>query len=586
MTFNAAQEYRSIPPVTNGPEIARIRALPRNGDLEDVRAIVERPGATMRLRADQAQALSHAKAAGGLLAPLAVGRGKTLLACLLPTVLDRAPAVILTNAGLVRQADEMMREYARHFYVSADIKWLSYGILSSPQQFAVLDQIKPRLIIADECQALANKDSARAKRFNRYLKEHPDTLFCAMSGTITRRSIKDYAHLAQLALGDRTPLPRDWQTLTEWAEAVDVTDKPRPPGALVELMTDEHLGQWLNASDPEGLEAGRSYLRTAARRSLGPESAEGAELQELGRECVRRRLTESVGVVASTENELEAKLKIEAIQAPQDEEVAKTLLGVVDRWERPDGELLTYGLEIARVTKHVRLGGFYRWVWPKSVSPEDKSNWLATRKAWRSDLREFLKRHSKVGLDSPYLVENAVKRGELSFQSYSPWVEARSKIEQPPTEWVWVSKTLVKFAADLVRHQEPLIVWTDTTAVGVEIASLLDCPWYGAGEDAQVGILSERGTRTIVASIKAHGTGRNLQCFSNALVIGCPPSGAIWEQLLGRLHRSGQTSDVVTFYLFNSFFEEFRLACRDAEFVEMTTGNQQKLLHSELVGLT
>lgn len=583
-------EKRGIDPVSNSIELQRIITIPRRVDAQietqilTVQKQVTRPNAKMTLRPIQARALAEASLAQGLFAPIPVGQGKTLTAALLPTVMHKARAVILTNAGLVAQAIHLMREYAEHFYVRRDIRWLSYGVLSSPTQFEILDRLNPELIIADESQALANAMAARTKRFNRFLKSHPETIFCAMSGTITKRSIKDYAHQLHLALKDRTPLPRDWKSLTEWAEAVDVSDRPRPPGALVELMTDDHAAQWLHTHNPNAIHRGRMYLRGAAQRQPDPDSDEGATIQELARECLRKRMLETVGVVGADHNDLEAELQISVIEAPPDEAIKEALKEVYRLWKRPDGELLTWGLEVARVTKHMRQGGYYRWVWPEKVLEDDRLRWLMVRAEWRKALREFLKHNSRVGLDSPFLVENALRRGEriknLVGDAFTPWEIVRREIEQPPTEWVWISRAIAEYACVWAEQAGPSIIWADTVAVGQEIARVLKAPWYGAGQDAQTGILEEKGNRVVVASIKAHGTGRNLQCYNRALVIGGPSQGATWEQLLGRLHRSGQEAEIVGFSILDSFKGELETAIRDAKFIEHTTGTHQKLLRA------
>ena len=197
-------------------ELERIRAIPRRLaplPLAEVRAKVYRFTGTeadtpMTLWPLQEQALAEALEARGLFAPLAVGMGKTLIAALIPTVLDAHRAVILTSAGLVVQAKTMMEQYRKSFDIRKDIHWLSYGLLSSSKSSTILEKINPTLIISDEAQNLASGSSARVKRFIRYMKAHPETLFCAMSGSITKRSLRDYEHLLRLALKTRSPLPR------------------------------------------------------------------------------------------------------------------------------------------------------------------------------------------------------------------------------------------------------------------------------------------------------------------------------------------------------------------------------------------
>lgn len=580
-------------PVSRSRELERILTLPRREpppEHREIEAMVRRQGGTMRLRPAQAWALHEARECRGLFAPLAVGAGKTLLAVLLPTVLELGPSCILTSAGLVRQGNALTTDYSPHFRVRRDVRWLSYGVLSSPKQFEVLERLEPKVLILDECQAVANPDSARTKRLRRYLANHPDTVVCCMSGTVTRKSIKDYAKLLEACLGERSPLPRDYVATTEWAEAIDVSDRPRPPGALAELITDTQLTDLLGTSDERALTRARLYYRGAFMRQARWDSEESTLVHAAARDCVRRRLVETRGVCASTKNTLDAGLRLEVIPAPESPKIEEALNKVCASWERPDGELLTFGLEIARVERHVRLGGYYRWVWPKTLEPKTIKRWTEARREWRSSLRDFLRTRADVGMDSPFLVERAIERGELEFDTWGPWTVERDamrsilKAPLPPTEWVWIDKKRAIEAALFAREHDPLVVWTDTTAVGHQIAQTGQLPWMGAGEDAQKAILEERGERSIVASIKAHGVGRNLQCFDRSLVIGCPSSGATWEQLLGRLHRPGQESETVLFQVWNAFLPELESAIRDAEYIQHSTGNEQKLLTCELHG--
>jgi hypothetical protein len=89
-----------------------------------------------------------------------------------------------------------------------------------------------------------------------------------------------------------------------------------------------------------------------------------------------------------------------------------------------------------------------------------------------------------------------------------------------------------------------------------------------------------------IASIKANGTGRNLQVWERCLVV-CPPSdGVAWEQLLGRLHRPGQKADEVFFDVFvntdahqRSWNEAMSLAAYEYEI----SGQEQKLIYANKV---
>jgi hypothetical protein len=160
-----------------------------------------------------------------------------------------------------------------------------------------------------------------------------------------------------------------------------------------------------------------------------------------------------------------------------------------------------------------------------------------------------------------------------------------NKQPQPPTEWVWVSKAIVDEVARLVREStDPVVVWTRTTAVGSEVARALELPWYGAGKEAAAEIRKERGTRSVVASAQAHGTGLDgLQFhFKESLVVGWAPNGSKNEQMLGRIHRPGQESAVVRYRLFDAFETELKSSIRDARYIQALQGTSQKLLTSRM----
>ena len=523
----------TLQPVAHSRELERIQALPRKDGVDLYwPPNVFRPEAIMTLWPEQIEALSNALHCSGLFAPIAVGGGKTLICALLPTVLGRR-AVILTKASLVREARKLTEEYARHFYVRADVQWLSYGVLSSSKSSELLEQLAPELIVADECHMLRNKDAARTKRFLRYMRAHPDTLFCGLSGTVTKRSLRDYAHLCGLALRDQSPVPLRWPQVQEWSEALDVpaAGMPvRPAGALATLC------------DP------------------------GEDV----RDGFRRRLTESYGVVASAENRVGAELTIRMIATPKSQKIDKQIARLDALWERPDGEVITDAVEYARVKRQIKQGGYYYWQWPNGKP--DRA-WLDARRAYHSEVRSVLRHRARPGLDSPILLAKAHDTGKIRLDSRDAWLHESARIRQPPSAWTWIDHALVDHAAQWALRA-PGVVWCDVVAVASEISRRAGVPLYGPGDGER--ILAETGRRSIVATIGSHGTGRNLQMFHRALVVAGLPTGSTWEQLLGRHHRAGQTEDVV-FEVYDTFAEDLEAARADADYIESTLGNQQRL---------
>jgi hypothetical protein len=90
-----------------------------------------------------------------------------------------------------------------------------------------------------------------------------------------------------------------------------------------------------------------------------------------------------------------------------------------------------------------------------------------------------------------------------------------------------------------------------------------------------------------VLSIAAHGTGKNLQWTNRNLVCTPPTGGDIWEQLIGRTHRQGQTADEVFVDVYQhtaAVVEGFAKARSSAVYSESTMGQRQRLAIANLVG--
>ncbi|RUO93093.1 hypothetical protein D7Y11_11445 [Corallococcus sp. AB018] len=93
-------------------------------------------------------------------------------------------------------------------------------------------------------------------------------------------------------------------------------------------------------------------------------------------------------------------------------------------------------------------------------------------------------------------------------------------------------------------------------------------------------IIRENGKRSIVASLRAHGTGKNLTAFSRMLFVNPPADGGAWEQAIGRIHRQGQLADECEVELYQhteELADAFRKARDFARFIEQVEGTPQKL---------
>jgi hypothetical protein len=345
------------------------------------------------------------------------------------------------------------------------------------------------------------------------MKDHPGCRFVALSGTMTNRSLLDYAHLIELALKKVSPIPRGYREAMDWAGALDVKPEiPMQPGAL--------------------------------RFFCGP--AVGGPEGEPIRSGFRRRMIESQGVVASAESDLGTSLIIRRLPLAIPERVERVRIEVDKKWAL-EGDEFEDILTKVRVLRQIACGFYYRWKWPND---EPDWEWLEARSNWNKAVREKLKQ-SRAGLDSPSLLEKAAERvlkgredGPVWPQGAGVWVAWKplKPRDPPPTETIWLDTFLLDDAIRRAKVSDlPCIIWYEHRAVGERLAKLSGFPLYGAGTDA-----TESRDKAIVASINTQREGKNLQHhFARNIFTSLPSSGSIFEQAIGRTHRDGQEADEV-----------------------------------------
>jgi len=510
-----------------------------------------KPGGTYSLYPIQNQALYEAHKAGGLLGLIGVGEGKTLITQLLPTLFGSKRPLLLLPAAMVEQYYAMLEEFESHFYVAKHTTVLSYSKLSIISGQTVLQELQPDLIIGDEAHYLRNKDSARTRRLIEYLKTFPDTKTAWLSGTLSSRSIVDYEHLSRFALGDNSPIPFDYLQLQSWANVIDSDGTP---------------------SKFDFAKYGKFFYRvTKPEHKLNQENA---------RKVFRYRLITTPGVVSSTKGKLGTTLvlhKIENLAVPSS--VRKHLDTLKKTWVTPDGDEVQDPMHYARVERQIVQGFYYIWDW----GPEGPNvGWLKARSRWNKAVRDVLAQHKK-GLDSVLAISNAIERGKLEGEvaaAYQQWKQWKH-FDRPPTKPVWFSPYLIQAAVNWAKAQkEPVILWYDSLAVE-QALEYMKIPVYGANSE-----IPAKNATTLAASIRVHGTGKNLQAWSNQLLISPLSSGAKWEQLLGRTHRTGQQADEVHFSMFHhleAYQKAMTTAVRDARYLRDSQGNPQKLLYGNWV---
>lgn len=580
--------------VQDSEDLQRIIRLPRRTyddafleeQVELFTNALARPGGTMRLFPVQAFALHDIALMKGALLPVGVGHGKTLVSLLAPRVVRAKRPLIVVPASLKEKTFDDMLDLGRHWYLPPFIRVESYEFLSRISGADFLAQYKPDFIFCDEAHRLKNSSAACTKRIRRYFKDndtaehhlspevasafieriqrylegretdveehggkHP--CFIAASGTFTKRSLKDYAHLSSWALRHMSPLPLKHNTLMEWCSALDQSDSVKifSFGALEQLTPPGHAPVIDQAS---------------------------------ARKAFQSRFVSTPGVVSTTEGALSTSIELDGEVLPTPIVMEPHFVNLREGWELPDGHIVIEGVSKWRHARELALGFYYKWdPWPPQW-------WMEPRSAWGSEMRRVLKdnrRHLDTDLQLRVALEDHPEWYPNAAKLYEKWGEVE-KAFKPNTVAVFLSDHAIHRAHAWAKKHKG-IVWVEHQAFGERFEDLTGIPCYGeSGLDRKGRRIEHHPHGTpMAAQVSSNCTGRNLQIgWSKNLIVSPPPSGLTIEQLLGRTHRKGQLADTVyATWLFScqEHISAFDKCQADAQYVLDSQGLAQKVLYAD-----
>jgi len=555
----ALGKIREAEGVKHSPELDRILTLPRRVPLtpeEEEERIdlltdyLKTPNGTMRLRPVQAQALAEAHDHQGLFGPIRVSGGKTLISLLTPIVLEARAPMLIVPAALIEKTRTEARKLAQHWRLPTFLHIVSYQALGRVSGAGTLENLNPDLIICDEGHKLKNKRAAVTKRVSRFVHDHPETRMVILTGTISKRSLHDFAHLLAWTLKLRTPLPRHYNELEAWALAIDERPNaimpPLHPGAILKLATDE---------------------------DTGPPT-------QRARTAVRRRINDTPGVVTASGTGCDVSLRVQGHIVETSGQTAAAFETLRAKWETPDGWPVSDGFAIWRYARELSLGFYYRW------DPRPPEDWLAARKTWSAFCRKTLK-DNRRNLDSEMQVALAcVEHPEwYGDEEYKAWVAIRDTFK-PRSVAVPFDDSVLEYCRHWAEKHGGLI-WCEHVDFAQRLSAKARLPYFaGEGLDAQGNSIEDFNGKCAILSIEANREGRNLQRFSRSLVVSPPQQGDRWQQLLARTHRDGQEADEVICDIVISCAEHLdamRIMQTDAQYQEDITGDRQKLLLADIV---
>ena len=548
----------------------------------------------------QAWFLDELRAVGGVFGMVSVGGGKTGAFILGPLALPHLRKwVLLAKPDQRIHYKKAYLRFREHFRVPSiifdqqgdldgsfvvpgapQLHFLPYSLLSNKKSTTLFEELDPDGVLADEAQLVANKTSSRTTRWLRVMATRPRVFGCA-SGSTIKRSIKDVSHLTLHSLGLGSPYPALSPLVEQIAAVVDPSPTPDRRSELALRMFDLFGNKSIGGKDPEKIFS----------------SGFGGD----GGICegYRERVKRTPGIVSARTSQIDCSISIhERKIAHVPQEIIQPLRDA-RKGTRPDGEEVVEALDIAEMSREVAAGFYTYWAYPKS-KPEDRTpgglidQWFAARKAYGKESRSKLLSGERF-LDSPQLLKEAAIRawqkprydGPLPVwpaESWPAWRDIEDKVEPDPRV-KWIDDYLAKDAAAWAQEHVG-IVWVQSRALGLKIAQLAGLPYHAGGPNCEAEILAEDGTRSVIASIKAHGTGRDgLQLkFYKQLFAQWPPSGDMIEQILGRLARPGQRADTVESWVYrhlSEYRDAFTSAYRLSQFIESQT-NKQLLLAADI----
>lgn len=507
--------------VRHTSEIERILRLPRREHVisdelvSEMTNALKREGGTQRLFPIQALALYEALVYGGLVGNIDVGEGKTLIAFLIAHVLESACFALLLPANLIEKTLREHEEYAKHWHVTPlnQINVISYESLGRVRHKEWLEELQPDLIASDETHRLKDRGAACTRVMVRFMRGHPNTRFIPLSGTLIHRSVKDVGHLVRWSLKGNAPVPRTESELEDWAWALD--DKLAPevrwhPGALLK------------------------FCRTPP--------APDADLLQAAREGFQARLLETPGVVSTTglgQDPLPS-LYISASEVDVSSVTEDNFARLRGAWELPDGFKIDSAADVWRHAREMALGFYYVW------DPRPPEEWLRARREWHSLVSEVLSRSRT--LDSEEHIAQAIDAGRFDDGgALLRWRSVRSKFRINQRA-VWFDDTVLQHCSAWLASHPNGIAWVDHVQFGERLSAMSGRKYYGAKGLAPDGELLtvNVGPGSVIASIKANKEGRNLQRWSDNLIVSMPEQADLVQQVIGRTHRRGSKADAVT----------------------------------------
>jgi len=579
-----------------------------------------------RLFPSQALGLDAYRRCGGLVGAISVGAGKTLLSMLIAQeAFDRGHRriVLLIPPDLVPQFKADVRQMRTKVRFVVPLHHLSgkslavrkqisvsrapglyvytHSLMSAKDASDVLNNIDPSLVIVDEADGFARITSARTKRLMALYATEKGELTCdrqlvAVSGTLTRKKLPDFAHLMNAAAKDKSPLPLVGTMVVEWSAMID-SQAPSETGGGGPLIP---LCRWAQMNFPsEKVEHSLPGLRKAFRLRM-----------------------ETSPAVVKCGDDLGTSLLLKNCPVPVDaadpnwQKLQEMISDVEERWVAPNGDELDYAMAKWKWLNELTAGFYNNLYWPASEVVAQRRGMslsqaedLLTRSVahhtagneYARELRRYLGENPPAHRDTPMLVGSYMANhggADMPEDLYGTWQKWRSldfegRLERDSAVvrvCDYKIRAAVAWMIEQQRRDHGGLVWYYHQGIGewlVEQAKVagvevLHCAAGEAGGDTVRDPANV--DRICIVSIPAHHRGKNLQHHQHQYIVEWPRPASMAEQMLGRVHRSGQQADHLTVVTTTTTMQDkmtFAACLLDALYAHQTSGLRQKLVYCD-----
>lgn len=630
-------------------EIERIISLPIIPDPteEEIEAISRHycPAGTFKMYPEQVKAMMQFHDYGSVIAPIAVGGGKTLISVLIPndayTEFGKRKIMLMAPPHLIDQLrDTELPFYRRHFSINVPFYWIalmppgkrmmqaksnrsgvyvvSYSLLSGRKGAEIIDAIAPDLIVGDEIHKIASANpSARGRRFKEAVLKYCPQL-SGLSGTISKKSPRDYHFLVAHALQENSFLPRPVSLADEWAKIID--------------SEASSIDEFSNNSTPELIPY--KLLVDWAKKNF-PDETDKYPNNLIGfRAAHKKRLRTCPGVIVSDGEDLGVSIRITNIDSEKNHEYHTSisnedcpgwdkLVALVEQltslWIAPNGDEIDHAMHMWRWRYELEGFGFYNNLfWPTKEKVASRKRITDTeaqdivdrsiehhllQQEYHRVLRSWIKNRARKGLDTPFLIGgNMAHYGNKNVgnELYNAWTLMKDAVFEGMIErdkaFVRVCDFRVRKIVEWAtrwwqnRPNKAAIIWYVNNGVAEWLRDefieadlpMIYCP---SGKKGKANLEDRtQGGKFAITSLPAYHEGLNLQYHHDTEMFAQWPRRALWaQQGMGRVHRKEQASDETR--MFGSFLSDFDrvnvAAClNDAAYMHQTT-QKQKLLYAD-----